>query len=58
MMKTIKIEHHSSLCILWFIGWLFSIGFLKLQFWYGVLALLAWPYFLGAHFAEPGVTPP
>ena len=58
MVKTVKIEQHSSLCILWLIGWLFSIGFLKLQFWYGVLALLVWPYFLGAHFADLGAPLP
>ena len=58
MASSVKIEHHSSLCVLWVIGWLFSIGFLQLQFWYGVLALLVWPYFLGAHFAEQGAVLP
>lgn len=52
MDKTIKIETHSSLCVVWLGGWLFSIGFLQLQFWGGLLALLVWPYFLGAHFAS------
>lgn len=52
MNKHIKIEQHSGLGALWFIGWLFSIGFLKLSFWKGVLALLVWPYFLGVHFAD------
>ena len=51
MSNTIKIEKHSSVGLLWCAGWLFSIGFLKLGFWKGVLALLIWPYFLGAHFA-------
>jgi hypothetical protein len=37
--------------MIWFIGWLFSIGFLKLGFWQGLIGLLVWPYFLGAHFA-------
>ena len=32
---------------LWFIGWLFTIGFAELSFWEGVLALVVWPYFLG-----------
>lgn len=31
----------------WFMGWLFTIGFAGLSFWQGVLALVAWPYFLG-----------
>jgi hypothetical protein len=33
-----------------FIGWLFTIGFLRLAFWKGVLALFVWPYYLGAFF--------
>ncbi|WP_404402462.1 hypothetical protein [Pelagibacterium halotolerans] len=53
MDRRINIEQHSSLGILWFIGWLFTIGYLKLGFWMGVLALIVWPYFLGAHFAGP-----
>jgi len=33
---------------LWFIGWLFTIGYLHLPFfWKGVLALIIWPYYLG-----------
>ncbi len=36
---------------LWFAGWLFTIGFLHLSFWKGVIALIAWPYFLGVFFA-------
>jgi len=32
----------------WFIGWLFTIGYLQLPFfWKGVLALIIWPYYLG-----------
>jgi hypothetical protein len=32
----------------WFIGWLFTIGYLHLPFfWKGVLALIIWPYYLG-----------
>jgi hypothetical protein len=32
---------------IWLIGWLFTIGYLHLPFWRGVLALIIWPYFLG-----------
>jgi hypothetical protein len=32
----------------WFGGWLFTIGYLKLAFWKAVLGLVIWPYFLGA----------
>lgn len=35
----------------WFAGWLFTIGFLKLTFWKALLALLFWAYYLGVHFA-------
>jgi len=32
----------------WVIGWLFTIGYVGLPFfWKGLLALLIWPYFLG-----------
>jgi hypothetical protein len=52
-MERIKITQHSSLGALWLIGWLFSIGYLGLGFWQGVLAIFVWPYFLGAHLAAP-----
>lgn len=32
---------------LWFIGWLFSLGYLQLGFWKGLFVILLWPYFLG-----------
>lgn len=32
---------------IWFIGWLFTIGFVKLAFWKAVLGLVIWPYYLG-----------
>jgi hypothetical protein len=28
-------------------GWLFTIGFLNLTFWKGVLAIVVWPYYVG-----------
>ena len=31
----------------WFIGWLFTLGFLKLSFFQGLLALIIWPYYIG-----------
>ncbi len=46
-MQKIKIEQHSSLGAVWVWGWLFTIGFLHLTFWEGVLALVLWPYYLG-----------
>ncbi len=37
---------------LWCMGWLFTIGFLKLAFWKGLLALIVWPYYLGVFFRK------
>lgn len=34
--------------MLWFWGWLFTIGYAHLVWWQVLLALIAWPYFLGA----------
>ena len=41
----------AGLAPLWIIGWLFTIGFLGIPFfWKGVLALIIWPYYLGVFF--------
>ncbi|HNR75738.1 MAG TPA: hypothetical protein PKM48_01310 [Parvularculaceae bacterium] len=58
MDRSVKIEQHGGLGVLWCIGWLFTIGYLKTGFWKGVLALLVWPYFLGAEFAPTGAPTP
>jgi hypothetical protein len=47
VMDKIRIEQHSLGGLLWVGGWLFSIGFLKLTFWEGVLAVVVWPYYVG-----------
>jgi hypothetical protein len=36
--------------IFWLKGWLYTIGYLKLTFWKGVLAIIVWPYYLGVFF--------
>jgi hypothetical protein len=46
--ERIQIQQHSSAGLFWIAAWLFTIGFLDLSFWRGVLALLVWPYYLGA----------
>jgi hypothetical protein len=46
-MERVRIEQHSSVGMLWFGGWLFTIGFLHLTFWKGVLAIVLWRYYLG-----------
>jgi hypothetical protein len=43
-------------CI-WFIGWLFTIGYLHLSFGRGVLAIIVWPYYMGKKFAAKHATP-
>ena len=49
-MEKITIQH-GSVGTLWVAAWLFTIGFLHLTFWKGVLAILLWPYFIGVHFS-------
>jgi len=47
-MEKVKVVNSGAFGIVWFIGWLFTIGFLKLTFWKGVLAIVIWPYYIGA----------
>jgi len=49
--QKIRIEQHSIAGIVWIGSWLFTIGFLHLTFWRGVLAIVLWPYYLGVHFS-------
>ena len=49
-MEKIKIEQHTFGGTLWLTGWLFTIGFLHLDFQKGVFAILLWAYYLGVHF--------
>jgi hypothetical protein len=32
--------------IIWFIGWLFTIGFATLAWWQVIVGIVVWPYFL------------
>jgi len=50
-MEKIKIENHMFTGGFWAAAWLFTVGYLQLSFWQGVLAVVLWPYYLGAHFA-------
>lgn len=44
-----KAKAGAALGPVWLIGWLFTIGYCGMPFfWQGVLALLIWPYYLGA----------
>ena len=51
-MEKIKIEQHSFSGTLWFAGWLFTIGYLHLPFFRGVLAIVLWPYYVGIALAH------
>ena len=51
-MERIRIEQHSFMGSVWVGGWLFTIGFLHLTFWQGVVAIVIWPYYLGATFSS------
>jgi hypothetical protein len=35
--------------VIWFIGWLFTIGFAQLVWWKIILGIVVWPLFLGMH---------
>jgi hypothetical protein len=51
-MEKIKIEQQGAVGLVWFAAWLFTIGYLHLTFWKGVLAIVLWPYYLGAMFGS------
>jgi hypothetical protein len=42
-----KVEVAGIMGPVWFMGWLFTIGFLKLTFFQGLFALIVWPYYIG-----------
>jgi hypothetical protein len=50
-MEKIRIEQHSFAGTVWVAAWLFTIGYLHLTFWKGVLAAIIWPYYLGLNFS-------
>jgi len=47
--KSVKCHVNGSTAggMIWLMGWLFTLGYLHLPSWRGVLALLIWLYFLG-----------
>lgn len=47
-MEKIKIEQSCGV-FSWAAGWLFTVGFLKLTFLKGVLAIILWPYYIGEY---------
>jgi len=53
MSRDIRVGAGSLAGAVWFGGWLFTIGYLKLTFWAGALALLIWPYDIGKFSVKP-----
>lgn len=51
MEKTRFVYHGACGGMMWFAGWLFTLGYLKLGFWPGALALIIWPYHIGVAIA-------
>lgn len=51
-MERTKVIHVGSSGVTWCIGWLFTIGYMKLGFWAGALALIIWPYHIGVAVAQ------
>jgi hypothetical protein len=47
-MEKIKIQNQFFSGGLWIAAWLFTIGYLHLSFWQGVLAIIIWPYYIGS----------
>jgi hypothetical protein len=50
-MNNIIVTHQDMFGALWSIGWLFTVGFLRLRFWKGVLAIFIWPYYIGMRYS-------
>jgi hypothetical protein len=53
-MEKVTIQQQSIAGMVWFAAWLFTIGYLHLDFWRGVFAILIWPYYLGMTFSPIG----
>jgi hypothetical protein len=45
--STVITEKHGFVGSVWLAAWLFTLGFLHLSMWQGVLAIVLWPYYLG-----------
>jgi len=45
--STVRVDSSGAAFIVGIWGWLFTIGYLHLTFWKGVLAIVLWPVYLG-----------
>jgi hypothetical protein len=48
---TVRVDTSGAAVIVGIWGWLFTIGYLHLTFWQGVLAIVLWPVYLGWAFS-------
>jgi len=48
----VKVETGGAMGTVWFMGWLFSIGYLHLVIPKALYAILLWPYYLGASWVK------
>ena len=52
--KTIvRVDQSGAVVFIGIWAWLFTIGYLHLSFWKGVLGIFLWPYYLGSTFGTP-----
>ena len=45
--KVIRVENGGWIGSVWFIGWLFTLGYAGLDLFHALIALVGWPYYLG-----------
>jgi hypothetical protein len=45
--KTMKGTSGALSGTIWFIGWLFTIGYVHLIWWKIILGIVVWPFYLG-----------
>jgi hypothetical protein len=45
--STVRVDQSGAVVIVGIWAWLFTIGYLHLTFWKGVLAIVLWPVYIG-----------
>ena len=51
--SNIRVDQSGGVVFLGIWAWLFTIGYLHLSFWKGVIGIILWPYYLGSTFGAP-----
>jgi hypothetical protein len=49
--NTVRVDPSGAVVIVGIWAWLFTIGYLHLTFWNGVLAIVLWPVYIGWAFS-------